>query len=511
MDQPCARAPGPCAIDRACRRALDASGAATRTPAGPREARTGSRVGQAARRRARGSATSRHAALPRWARSETSRAPWSLDLGYVNVPLADFRSTGRPAPTEAARPTRRRPVRSQGFAGLRTDETGAEATWLGSSTARRWWSPAPAAASAGRARWRARPRARKVVVADIGVGLAGEDPTSEVAEAVVEGDRGGGRRSRGRGRGREHDGRRRAHRGHRGRALRAHRRRGGGGRHPARADAVQHGRGRVGRGDRHPPQGPLHGVPPRGGGHAQAGERLARSGSPPVRIAGSVAQANYSAAKGGIVSLVRSAAAGLYRYGVRANAIAPIARTRMSANVPMELAEMGDPEDVAPMVVYLLSDAAKHVTGQVYTVVGSKIAVWNQPVEVRAMWIEGRWTPEQIAERGSTRWARSAWGSSTGSSRSARQPRRATSPTPERGPTRRAVQLRRVDDRPGVLRAAGPGGRGRRLRHVRRARQHLLPAGVGHAPTRSTPTGRGSSSRTSPSSSPSASSPPWGR
>ncbi len=114
---------------------------------------------------------------------------------------------------------------------------------------------------------------------------------------------------------------------------------------------------------------------------------------------GSVAQANYAAAKGGIVSLVRSAAVGLHRYGVTANAIAPVARTRMSANVPSELAEMGDPEDVAPMVVYLLSDQAKHVTGQVYTVVGSKIAVWNQPVEVRAMWAEGRWTPEQIARR----------------------------------------------------------------------------------------------------------------
>ena len=114
---------------------------------------------------------------------------------------------------------------------------------------------------------------------------------------------------------------------------------------------------------------------------------------------GSVAQANYAAAKGGIVSFVRSAAVGLHRYGVTANAIAPVARTRMSANVPSELAEMGDAEDVAPMVVYLLSDKAKHVTGQVYTVVGSKIAVWNQPTEVRAMWADGRWTPEQIADR----------------------------------------------------------------------------------------------------------------
>ena len=115
--------------------------------------------------------------------------------------------------------------------------------------------------------------------------------------------------------------------------------------------------------------------------------------------AGSIAQANYSAAKGGIVSLTRSAAAGMHRYGVRANCIAPVARTRMSANVPVELADMGDPEDVAPMVVYLLSDASKHVTGQVYTAVGSKIAVWNQPVEVRQMTTEGRWTPEDIARR----------------------------------------------------------------------------------------------------------------
>jgi NAD(P)-dependent dehydrogenase (short-subunit alcohol dehydrogenase family) len=114
---------------------------------------------------------------------------------------------------------------------------------------------------------------------------------------------------------------------------------------------------------------------------------------------GSVSQANYAAAKGGVVSLVRSAAAGLHRYGVTANAVAPVARTRMSANVPMELAENGDPEDVAPLVVYLLSDKARHVTGQVYTAVGSKIAVWNQPVEVRAMYTDGRWTPEEIEAR----------------------------------------------------------------------------------------------------------------
>ena len=116
-------------------------------------------------------------------------------------------------------------------------------------------------------------------------------------------------------------------------------------------------------------------------------------------FAGSVAQANYASAKGGIVSLVRSAAAGMHRYGVTANCIAPVAKTPMSANVPMEIQGIGDAEDVAPMVVFLLGEKARSITGQVYTVSGGKIAVWNQPVEVRAMFKEGRWTPEEIEQR----------------------------------------------------------------------------------------------------------------
>jgi NAD(P)-dependent dehydrogenase (short-subunit alcohol dehydrogenase family) len=115
---------------------------------------------------------------------------------------------------------------------------------------------------------------------------------------------------------------------------------------------------------------------------------------------GSVSQANYSAAKGGIISLVRSAALGLHKYGVTANAVAPVARTRMSAGVPMELKEIGEPEDVAALVVYLLSDRARaeKITGQVYTIAGPKIAVWAQPRELRAAYGEGPWTPDRIAD-----------------------------------------------------------------------------------------------------------------
>jgi NAD(P)-dependent dehydrogenase (short-subunit alcohol dehydrogenase family) len=238
----------------------------------------------------------------------------------------------------------------------------------------------------------------KVVVADIGVGLAGDDPTSEVARAVVkEVERAGGEAV----------------------AVAEDVATMAGGEHIVNAAVERWGR--------------IDGVVAVAGilrermlfnmsedewdaviathlkghftvfRHAAAVMRKQESGSlvgfTSGAFAGSVAQANYSSAKGGIVSLVRSAAAGLHRYGVRANAIAPVARTRMSANVPMGLAEMGEPEDVAPMVVYLLSDAAQEVTGQVYTVVGGRIAVWNQPVEVRQMTTEGRWTPQGIAGR----------------------------------------------------------------------------------------------------------------
>jgi NAD(P)-dependent dehydrogenase (short-subunit alcohol dehydrogenase family) len=118
-----------------------------------------------------------------------------------------------------------------------------------------------------------------------------------------------------------------------------------------------------------------------------------------VGMWGSVSQANYAAAKGGIVALVRSAAVGLQKYGVTANAVAPVANTRMSANVPGGTAETGEAEDVAPMVVYLLSDAARDVTGQTYTVVGGKVALWSQPREIRTIVKDGRWTPQELADK----------------------------------------------------------------------------------------------------------------
>jgi hypothetical protein len=115
--------------------------------------------------------------------------------------------------------------------------------------------------------------------------------------------------------------------------------------------------------------------------------------------AGNKGQANYAAAKAGIVGLMRSAALGLEKYNINANAIAPVASTRMQANVPGGTAETGEPEDIAPMVVYLLSDAARKTTGQTYTVVGGRIALWSQPREIREISKDGRWTVAELAAR----------------------------------------------------------------------------------------------------------------
>ncbi len=115
-------------------------------------------------------------------------------------------------------------------------------------------------------------------------------------------------------------------------------------------------------------------------------------------FAGSVAQANYSAAKGGIVSLVRSTALGMYKYGVTSNCIAPTAKSRMSGAVPFGL-EMGEPEDVAPLVSFLVGDKARDITGQVYSINGGSLGVYNQPEILNEVVKDGRWTVDELAER----------------------------------------------------------------------------------------------------------------
>ena len=70
----------------------------------------------------------------------------------------------------------------------------------------------------------------------------------------------------------------------------------------------------------------------------------------------------------------------------------------MSGAVPMDF-QMGEPEDVAPLVTFLVSDRARHLTGQIYSINGGEIGVYNQPVVVRTMTKPGRWSAEEIAEK----------------------------------------------------------------------------------------------------------------
>ena len=105
-------------------------------------------------------------------------------------------------------------------------------------------------------------------------------------------------------------------------------------------------------------------------------------------LIGNFGQANYSAAKMGVAALSKSIALDMQKFGVRSNAIAPFAWTRMIDSIPNETPEQKkrveglkklDPERVAPFVVGLCADAAADVTGQIFGVRNNEIFLFSQP------------------------------------------------------------------------------------------------------------------------------------
>jgi NAD(P)-dependent dehydrogenase (short-subunit alcohol dehydrogenase family) len=88
---------------------------------------------------------------------------------------------------------------------------------------------------------------------------------------------------------------------------------------------------------------------------------------------GNPGQLNYGAAKAGIATMTLIAAAELARYGVRVNAIAPVARTRMTEGVFG--ADLPDPADNSPLVAWLASEGSGHVTGRVFEIEGGKLTL----------------------------------------------------------------------------------------------------------------------------------------
>src|SRR5438034_11082987 len=117
-------------------------------------------------------------------------------------------------------------------------------------------------------------------------------------------------------------------------------------------------------------------------------------------LEGSPGQPNYSAAKEGIVGLTRSTALAMARYGVTVNCISPSAETRMTERLPdgRRAQAAAPPEAVAPVVTFLASDRAAHVTGQVIHVRGHQVSLWSHPAPLRAITSREGWTPEALAE-----------------------------------------------------------------------------------------------------------------
>jgi NAD(P)-dependent dehydrogenase (short-subunit alcohol dehydrogenase family) len=124
-------------------------------------------------------------------------------------------------------------------------------------------------------------------------------------------------------------------------------------------------------------------------------------------LIGNFGQANYSAAKLGLVALSKSIALDMQKFGVRSNCIAPFAWSRMTGSIPTDTPEQQarvdkikrmTPAKIAPLAVYLLSDAAKGVTAQVFAVRNNEIFLMSQPRPVRSVQRSDGWTPQQIAE-----------------------------------------------------------------------------------------------------------------
>ncbi|OLF15893.1 SDR family oxidoreductase [Actinophytocola xanthii] len=129
---------------------------------------------------------------------------------------------------------------------------------------------------------------------------------------------------------------------------------------------------------------------------AKAGEPVAArviNTSSGAGLWGSVGQANYSAAKAGILGLTLVAAAELARYGVTVNAIAPAARTRMTESL---FPDLPGPEHVSPLVVWLAGPESGAVTGRVFEVEGGRITVVNGPVRGPTVDNGTRWDPADL-------------------------------------------------------------------------------------------------------------------
>jgi NAD(P)-dependent dehydrogenase (short-subunit alcohol dehydrogenase family) len=123
-------------------------------------------------------------------------------------------------------------------------------------------------------------------------------------------------------------------------------------------------------------------------------------------LVGNLGQANYAAAKLGIVGLSKSIALDMARYQVRSNCIAPFAWSRMIGSIPTETPDQQARVEkmksmhtakIAPLAVCLAADAAREVSGQVFAVRGNEIFLMSQSRPLRSVHRSEGWTPETVA------------------------------------------------------------------------------------------------------------------
>ena len=124
-------------------------------------------------------------------------------------------------------------------------------------------------------------------------------------------------------------------------------------------------------------------------------------------LIGNLGQANYSAAKLGIVALSKSIALDMAKFGVRSNCISPFAYSRMIGSIPTDTPEQQarverlqrmQTHQIAPLAVYLASEAAREVSGQIFAVRANEIFLISQNRPVRSLHSGEGWTAQSIAE-----------------------------------------------------------------------------------------------------------------
>jgi NAD(P)-dependent dehydrogenase (short-subunit alcohol dehydrogenase family) len=125
-------------------------------------------------------------------------------------------------------------------------------------------------------------------------------------------------------------------------------------------------------------------------------------------LVGNFGQANYMASKLGLHGLSRGIALDLARFNVRSNCIAPFAWSRMTSSIPVQTEAEEEriarvrqmtPDKNAPLAVFLVSDKAVAISGQIFAVRNNEIMLFNQPRPVRSIHRGNGWTPATIAEQ----------------------------------------------------------------------------------------------------------------